>query len=110
MSAVPFTLSVSNATSTPSLFYYTTGKTHGAPEDANRMVGDLGNIKADENGNCVVDLTDTQVQLLGPHCVLGRSLVVYAGEDDQGRGGHENSLTTGNSGPRMAAGIIGLVA
>jgi Cu-Zn family superoxide dismutase len=74
------------------------------------MVGDLGNIKADENGNCVVNLTDKQVQLLGPHCVLGRSLVVYAGEDDQGRGGHENSLTTGNSGPRMAAGVIGLAA
>lgn len=74
------------------------------------MVGDLGNIKADENGNAVVALTDKQVQLLGPHSVLGRSLVVYAGEDDQGRGGHESSLTTGNSGPRMAAGVIGLVA
>jgi Cu-Zn family superoxide dismutase len=113
---VPFTLSVSNAIIISTFFlllyilFEYTGKTHGAPEDANRMVGDLGNIKADENGNCVVELTDKQVQLLGPHSVLGRSLVVYAGEDDQGRGGHENSLTTGNSGPRMAAGVIGLVA
>jgi Cu-Zn family superoxide dismutase len=72
------------------------------------MVGDLGNLKVDADGNCVVNLTDTHVQLLGPHSVLGRSLVVYAGEDDQGRGGHENSLTTGNSGPRMGGGVIGL--
>lgn len=72
------------------------------------MVGDLGNVVVDEAGNAVVDLTDKNVQLLGPHSVVGRSIVVYAGEDDQGRGGHENSLTTGNPGPRLAGGVIGL--
>lgn len=72
------------------------------------MVGDLGNILADENGIAVVDITDKTVQLLGPHSVIGRSMVIAAGEDDQGRGGHENSLTTGNSGPRVAAGVIGI--
>lgn len=88
-----------------------TGKTHGAPSDEQRMVGDLGNILADENGTAVVDVVDDKVvlvRLLGPHSVIGRSIVVTAGEDDQGRGGHENSLTTGNSGPRVAAGVIGL--
>jgi Cu-Zn family superoxide dismutase len=101
-----------NATLTITLTFYHSysGKTHGAPGDAERMVGDLGNIKADENGNCAVSLEDAQVQLLGPHSVIGRSLVIYAGEDDQGRGGHENSLTTGNPGPRMGAGVIGIVA
>jgi superoxide dismutase, Cu-Zn family len=84
------------------------GKTHGAPGDKLRMVGDLGNIVADETGSSTVKIVDSQVQLFGPHSVVGRSLVVYAGEDDQGRGGHENSLTTGNSGPRMASGVIGL--
>ncbi|EEC44657.1 predicted protein, partial [Phaeodactylum tricornutum CCAP 1055/1] len=84
------------------------GKTHGAPTDAQRMVGDLGNIVVDENGNCSVQISDPKVQLLGPHSVLGRSLVIYVGEDDKGRGGHENSLTTGNPGPRIAAGVIGL--
>jgi superoxide dismutase, Cu-Zn family len=87
-----------------------TGKTHGASSDAERMVGDLGNILADENGHCTVTIADKQVQLLGPHSVIGRSLVIYAGEDDKGRGGHENSLSTGNPGPRMAAGVIGLSA
>jgi len=36
--------------------------------------------------------------------------VVYAGEDDCGRGGHELSLTTGNSFSRVAAGVIGMSA
>ena len=90
------------------LLYPQIGKTHGAPEDENRMVGDLGNCLADEKGNVAVDITDKLVQLVGPHSVLGRSIVVYAGEDDQGRGGHENSVTTGNPGPRIAAGVIGL--
>jgi Cu-Zn family superoxide dismutase len=74
------------------------------------MVGDLGNVVADEMGTAVVKIVDSQVHLFGPHSVVGRSLVLYAGEDDQGRGGHENSLTTGNAGPRMASGVIGLAA
>jgi Cu-Zn family superoxide dismutase len=86
------------------------GKTHGAPTDdpSQRMVGDLGNIKADEAGVCVVRLEDNMVKLLGPHSVIGRSVVICAGADDGGRGGQENSLSTGNSGPRVAYGVIGL--
>lgn len=72
------------------------------------MVGDLGNIVADDQGVAVVDLTDTTVTLWGPHSVVGRSLVISSGADDMGRGGHEQSLVTGNSGPRVAAGVIGL--
>jgi len=91
------------------------GKTHGAPDDDNQcMVGDLGNVVADENGAAEVKMElggkegKAGVQLLGPHSVVGRSIVLYAGEDDQGRGGQENSLATGNPGPRIAAGVIGL--
>lgn len=32
--------------------------------------------------------------------IIGRSVVVDAGEDDLGRGGHALSKLTGNSGPR----------
>jgi Cu-Zn family superoxide dismutase len=85
-----------------------TDKRHGAPVDAERMAGDLGNILADETGAAAVDLSDSVVTLLGPHSVIGRSLVIYAGEDDRGRGGHENSQQTGNPGPRIAVGVIGL--
>lgn len=86
------------------------GKSHGGPKDAERMVGDLGNVLCDETGKCTVSISDSTIKLLGPHSVIGRSIVVYSSEDDGGRGGHDNSLTTGNAGPRMAAGVIGLSA
>ncbi|KAM5317772.1 copper chaperone for superoxide dismutase isoform 2-T2 [Glossophaga mutica] len=38
--------------------------------------------------------------------VIGRSLVIDEGEDDLGRGGHPLSKITGNSGKRLACGII----
>ena len=90
--------------------FFSPGKTHGAPTDDSslRMVGDLGNIQGDDSGICNVDLSDKMVKLLGPHSVIGRSIVVCAGADDGGRGGHENSLTTGNAGPRIAYGVIGM--
>uniref|UniRef100_A0A7S3PCU6 Superoxide dismutase copper/zinc binding domain-containing protein n=1 Tax=Amphora coffeiformis TaxID=265554 RepID=A0A7S3PCU6_9STRA len=83
-------------------------KRHGDPADKECMAGDLGNIVADESGTAEVELTETNVQLLGPHSVIGRSIVIYAGEDDRGRGGHENSQQTGNPGPRIAAGVVGI--
>lgn len=42
-------------------------------------------------------LIDTMLQVWD---VIGRSLVVDAGEDDLGRGGHPLSKLTGNSGER----------
>ena len=84
------------------------GKTHGAETDDNRMVGDIGNLQTDDNGDTTVDISDSIIRLIGPHSIIGRSIVIFSGEDDQGRGGHENSLTTGNAGPRVAAGVIGI--
>lgn len=61
------------------------GKSHGAPEDEERMVGDLGNIEADEEGNAQVNIEDRIVKLIGPHSIIGRSIVIKQGEDDLGR-------------------------
>ena len=44
-----------------------------------------GNIDADDAGVCKVHLEDRMVRLIGPHSVIGRSIVVTAGEDDLGR-------------------------
>ena len=51
---------------------------------------------------------DDQVSLFGQYSVVGRSVVVHAKEDDLGRKGDEESLKTGNSGARVACGVIGL--
>ena len=72
------------------------------------MVGDLGNVICGEDGKCLVHIEDKVINLIGPHSIIGRSLVVYQGEDDCGRGGHELSLATGNSGARATAGVIGI--
>ncbi len=71
-------------------------------------MGDLGNLKSDEEGRGFLAMSDNEVSLFGENSILGRSVVVHQGEDDLGRGNNEESLTTGNSGKRIACGIIGL--
>ena len=46
-------------------------KTHGAPSDDERHVGDLGNFKTDAQGNAKGSITDKHVQLIGANSVLG---------------------------------------
>lgn len=77
------------------------GQPHGRPSDAERHVGDLGNIEANAEGVATVDITDDHIALAGPHSIVGRALVVHAGEDtfDQ---------PTGSAGPRVAFGVIAI--
>jgi len=84
------------------------GKTHGAPEDENRHVGDLGNIETDAQGNSKGEVLDQIIKLIGPESIIGRTIVVHAGTDDLGKGGNEESLKTGNAGLRPACGVIGI--
>jgi len=84
------------------------GQTHGGPTDAVRHAGDLGNIVADASGNAVVDIADAQIPLSGENSIIGRAVVVHAGEDDLGKGGHDDSLTTGHAGGRLACGVVGI--
>ncbi|XP_061566300.1 copper chaperone for superoxide dismutase-like [Cololabis saira] len=79
------------------------GKQHGGPGDSERHVGDLGNVVAGPDGRAFFRLEDSQIKVWD---VIGRSLVVDAGEDDLGRGSHPLSKRTGNSGDRLACGII----
>ncbi|KAF2748086.1 copper/zinc binding superoxide dismutase [Sporormia fimetaria CBS 119925] len=85
-------------------------KTHGAPDDEERHVGDLGNLKTDGQGNAQGSKQDKLIQLIGPNSVIGRTVVIHAGTDDLGRGGHEESKKTGNAGARPACGVIGIAA
>ncbi|KAI9804409.1 MAG: hypothetical protein M1825_001308 [Sarcosagium campestre] len=79
-------------------------KTHGAPDDQERHVGDLGNFETDAQGVGSGKISDRLVKLIGPHSILGRTVVVHSGTDDLGKGGNEESKKTGNAGTRPACG------
>jgi len=81
---------------------------HGAPGDSHRHVGDLGNIRADENGVAIIDMEDTQLTLSGLNNIMGRGVVIHAGTDDLGKGGDDGSLKTGNAGGRVACAPIAM--
>uniref|UniRef100_A0A2P1H680 Superoxide dismutase [Cu-Zn] n=2 Tax=Diplodon chilensis TaxID=149536 RepID=A0A2P1H680_9BIVA len=85
-----------------------TKQEHGAPEDAVRHAGDLGNVVAGDSGVAPVNIKDKMISLTGPNSIIGRTVVVHADEDDLGKGGHEYSKTTGNAGGRLACGVIGI--
>lgn len=83
-------------------------KNHGGPEAAERHVGDLGNVAADDKGVAKINIVDKHIALCGKLGIVGRTMVVHGDPDDLGLGGHELSLTTGNAGARVACGVIGI--
>ena len=78
-----------------------TAQQHGEREASKRHVGDLGNIKANENGNAVIDFVDSSLTFHGPHSIIGRGVVVHEKADDYGQ-------PVGNAGGRVAVGVIGV--
>ena len=46
-------------------------RTHGAPTDLNRHVGDLGNIEADSSGVASFTFLDSMISLNGPLSIVG---------------------------------------
>ncbi|GET21020.1 superoxide dismutase [Cu-Zn] [Prolixibacter denitrificans] len=75
---------------------------HGGPDADVRHVGDLGNIVAAADSTGHYQRIDKMVKLNGPHSVIGRAIIVHAGEDDL------TSQPTGAAGSRVAEGVIGI--
>ena len=81
------------------------GQNHGGNLDAQRHIGDLGNILADGTGLAEGTLL-ARVPLKGSLAIDGRSVVVHAGTDDLGLGGDAGSRAVGNAGARPGCGTI----
>jgi len=73
---------------------------HGAPGDAKRHEGDLGNIMADSDGRVTSKKVDKRITLSGPNTVVGKAFIVHAGADDF------TSQPSGAAGARVACGVI----
>ena len=82
--------------------YMPTGHMHGAPTDSVHHDGDLGNLVADSTGTAHYEYTDPTLALTGPNAIIGLAVVVHASEDDY------KTQPTGNSGARVACGVIGI--
>jgi Cu-Zn family superoxide dismutase len=83
-------------------------KNHGCPGASERHVGDLGNLIANQNGIAHYQRIDNMIKLRGSKAnIIGRGLIIHEDEDDCGLGDSPLSLTTGNSGKRIACAIIG---
>ncbi|HYV35352.1 MAG TPA: superoxide dismutase family protein [Gemmataceae bacterium] len=80
------------------------GKKHGGPHAAERHVGDLGNVTADDKGVVNLNMKDKMIKLSGPNSIVGRGLIIHAKADD------EKTQPTGDAGGRVAGGVIGVAA
>ncbi len=80
--------------------YNPTHKNHGCPDDAERHVGDLGNLSADHTGHAHYERIDKVISLNGPQSIIGKSIIVHDQADDC------KTQPTGNSGKRIACGVI----
>ncbi|XP_050079511.1 uncharacterized protein LOC126567325 [Anopheles maculipalpis] len=88
--------------------YNPDGNDHGSPDDSNSHAGDLGNIMAYSTGLAKVQIAARKITLVGDRSIIGRTLSITEFEDDLGRGKHDYSKTTGNSGNCIACAIIGV--
>ncbi|KAL2780069.1 extracellular superoxide dismutase [Cu-Zn] preproprotein [Daubentonia madagascariensis] len=69
--------------------------------------GDFGNF-AVRDGRLWKYRPGLAASLAGPHSIVGRAVVVHAGEDDLGRGGNQASVENGNAGRRLACCVVGV--
>lgn len=79
-----------------------TSQRHGGPTDVQHHMGDMGNIEAQSDGKAHLEMTLSGVSLTGANSIIGRSVVVHEKEDDM------MSQPAGNSGTRLAVGVIGI--
>ena len=75
---------------------------HGGPDSEERHVGDLGNITVDQDGLAELDTIDQMLSFDGANSIIGRGVIVHAGEDDL------ESQPTGAAGSRLSCGVIGV--
>lgn len=68
----------------------------------------LGNVESNNEGVIKVTLESKSLTLRGPLSIVGRTIVLHENRDDLGLGLNQASKENGNSGARIACGVIGI--
>ena len=82
--------------------YNPEGHAHALPDTPTRHAGDLGNLQTNQNGSAKYHVSVKNISINGrKNPILGRSVIIHEKTDDGGQ-------PTGNAGPRIAIGVIGI--
>jgi len=76
------------------------GMEHNGPPDMMRHAGDLGNLEAKADGKAHYEYVDLLISFEGTNSIIGKSIIVHEKADDF------VTQPTGNSGGRLACGVI----
>ena len=87
--------------------FSTNSNQHGDISFPIRHTGDFGNVIVNPDGTIIQQLVDTVSSLDGENSIIGRTVVLHAKEDDKGLNPDPGSKANGNSGARIACGVIG---
>jgi superoxide dismutase, Cu-Zn family len=79
-----------------------TNMPHNTPMTSKRHLGDMGNINAGQNGTAHLDYIDPLMKLEGDYSIIGHAVIIHEKEDDF------KTQPTGNAGPRIGYGVIGI--
>ncbi|HEY8270373.1 MAG TPA: superoxide dismutase family protein [Pseudobdellovibrionaceae bacterium] len=77
-----------------------THKAHGGLEATEKHSGDMGNIIADSKGKAKINLELSGITLGGSEGIIGKAIIIHENADDF------KTQPTGNSGGRIACGVI----
>lgn len=75
---------------------------HGAPADAVKHVGDMGNVMSNADGEIHEEMVLDFLSLSGEHSVVNRAVILHAKADDL------VSQPSGDAGARIACGVLRL--